>query len=168
MGPGFRFQGIDDVSARLDAAGYLADEAIATVVHLADRLAGHPRKCPVLDRRPGRGLGASFGWSLCLAAGPARDPGVGRIRGRRRELRARLQSRAPCPSALATQGLIQPSESLGSTAPRERRNGSGSPLQPVMSRAACPPRRAASPVPRRSARTCVERGRSPTFATPTA
>jgi MoxR-like ATPase len=38
MGPGFRFQGVDDVAARLDAAGYLADESIATVVHLADRL----------------------------------------------------------------------------------------------------------------------------------
>jgi MoxR-like ATPase len=38
MGPGFRFQGVDDVAVRLDAAGYLADESIATVVHLADRL----------------------------------------------------------------------------------------------------------------------------------
>ena len=33
-----RFTGIEDVSRRLEAAGYLTDEAIATVVHLADRL----------------------------------------------------------------------------------------------------------------------------------
>ena len=33
------FDGIDDVDARLEAAGYLADRQIATVVHLADRLA---------------------------------------------------------------------------------------------------------------------------------
>jgi MoxR-like ATPase len=33
-----RFSGIDDVSRRLEAAGYLTDDAIATVVHLADRL----------------------------------------------------------------------------------------------------------------------------------
>ncbi|MGH2808641.1 MAG: AAA family ATPase [Actinomycetota bacterium] len=33
-----RFTGIDDVSQRLEAAGYLTDDAIATVVHLADRL----------------------------------------------------------------------------------------------------------------------------------
>ncbi len=35
---GYRFHGIDDVSARLANAGYLADDEIATVVHLADRL----------------------------------------------------------------------------------------------------------------------------------
>src|SRR5918996_6526827 len=33
-----RFDGIDDVLARLEGVGYLADDAIATVVHLADRL----------------------------------------------------------------------------------------------------------------------------------
>lgn len=33
-----RFTGIDDVLARLGDAGYLADDGIATVVHLADRL----------------------------------------------------------------------------------------------------------------------------------
>ena len=33
-----RFEGVDDVSARLDAAGYLSDDDISTVVHLADRL----------------------------------------------------------------------------------------------------------------------------------
>jgi MoxR-like ATPase len=33
-----RFSGIDDVSTRLETAGYLTDDAIATVVHLADRL----------------------------------------------------------------------------------------------------------------------------------
>jgi MoxR-like ATPase len=33
-----RFDGIPDVASRLDQAGYLSDEAIATVVHLADRL----------------------------------------------------------------------------------------------------------------------------------
>ena len=33
-----RFRGIEDVSERLAGAGYLADEEIATVVHLADRL----------------------------------------------------------------------------------------------------------------------------------
>ena len=33
-----RFDGVDDVLARLGSAGYLADEEIATVVHLADRL----------------------------------------------------------------------------------------------------------------------------------
>jgi MoxR-like ATPase len=33
-----RFSGIDDVSRRLESAGYLTDDAIATVVHLADRL----------------------------------------------------------------------------------------------------------------------------------
>ncbi len=32
------FSGPDDVSARLGAVGYLADEEIATIVHLADRL----------------------------------------------------------------------------------------------------------------------------------
>jgi MoxR-like ATPase len=35
---GQRFSGIDDVAARLEAAGYLSDDSIATVVHLADRL----------------------------------------------------------------------------------------------------------------------------------
>ncbi len=34
-----RFDGVDDVRRRLAAGGYLADEAIASVVHLADRLA---------------------------------------------------------------------------------------------------------------------------------
>jgi len=33
-----RFLGIADVGSRLDEAGYLSDESIATVVHLADRL----------------------------------------------------------------------------------------------------------------------------------
>src|SRR5688572_3442023 len=33
------FDGIDDVLARLETSGYLADRSIATVVHLADRLA---------------------------------------------------------------------------------------------------------------------------------
>ena len=33
------FDGIDDISERLQAAGYLADRATATCVHLADRLA---------------------------------------------------------------------------------------------------------------------------------
>ena len=33
-----RFDGVSDVVARLEATGYLADEGIATVVHLADRL----------------------------------------------------------------------------------------------------------------------------------
>ena len=33
-----RFDGVDDVLARLGGVGYLADDAIATVVHLADRL----------------------------------------------------------------------------------------------------------------------------------
>jgi MoxR-like ATPase len=33
-----RFSGIDDVLARLESVGYLADMQIATVVHLADRL----------------------------------------------------------------------------------------------------------------------------------
>ncbi|HEX2196523.1 MAG TPA: MoxR family ATPase, partial [Actinomycetota bacterium] len=33
-----RFTGIPDAAARLEAAGYLADEAIATVVYLAGRL----------------------------------------------------------------------------------------------------------------------------------
>ena len=35
----YRFSGIDDVRTRLERAGYLADGSIATVVHLADRLA---------------------------------------------------------------------------------------------------------------------------------
>jgi len=35
---GARFSGIDDVQKRLATTGYLSDEAIATVVHLADRL----------------------------------------------------------------------------------------------------------------------------------
>ncbi len=34
----FGFAGVADVRERLDGAGYLADDAIATVVHLADRL----------------------------------------------------------------------------------------------------------------------------------
>ncbi|HEV3472926.1 MAG TPA: MoxR family ATPase [Actinomycetota bacterium] len=34
----YRFGGIEDVLARLEGAGYLADESTATVVHLADRL----------------------------------------------------------------------------------------------------------------------------------
>ncbi len=34
----YRFDGIDDVLARLGDAGYLADDSTATVVHLADRL----------------------------------------------------------------------------------------------------------------------------------
>ena len=34
----YRFDGIEDVLARLGEAGYLADESTATVVHLADRL----------------------------------------------------------------------------------------------------------------------------------
>jgi MoxR-like ATPase len=33
-----RFDGVDDVIAKLEAAGYLSDESIGTVVHLADRL----------------------------------------------------------------------------------------------------------------------------------
>ena len=33
-----RFSGIEDVNRRLEGAGYLADEAIGTCVHLADRL----------------------------------------------------------------------------------------------------------------------------------
>lgn len=33
-----RFSGIGDVRERLEGAGYLADESIATIVHLADRL----------------------------------------------------------------------------------------------------------------------------------
>lgn len=33
-----RFSGIEDAAARLEAAGYLTDESIATVVHLAGRL----------------------------------------------------------------------------------------------------------------------------------
>src|SRR5688572_16802976 len=33
-----RFSSIEDVAARLEAAGYLADDGIATVVHLAGRL----------------------------------------------------------------------------------------------------------------------------------
>ena len=33
------FDGIDDISERLQTAGYLADRATATCVHLADRLA---------------------------------------------------------------------------------------------------------------------------------
>jgi len=37
-GPGRRFAGIDEVTQRLESAGYLSDDAIATVVHLADRL----------------------------------------------------------------------------------------------------------------------------------
>jgi len=34
-----RFTGVDEVIGRLETAGYLADDSIATVVHLADRLA---------------------------------------------------------------------------------------------------------------------------------
>lgn len=34
----YRFHGVDDISVRLANAGYLADDEIATVVHLADRL----------------------------------------------------------------------------------------------------------------------------------
>ena len=34
----YRFAGIEDVGDRLAEAGYLADDAIATIVHLADRL----------------------------------------------------------------------------------------------------------------------------------
>ena len=33
-----RFTGIPDVRERLEGAGYLADDSIATIVHLADRL----------------------------------------------------------------------------------------------------------------------------------
>ena len=33
-----RFAGLDDISPRLEAAGYLTDDTIATCVHLADRL----------------------------------------------------------------------------------------------------------------------------------
>ena len=38
MNQDFRFGGVDDVRERLESAGYLADDAISTVVHLADRL----------------------------------------------------------------------------------------------------------------------------------
>ena len=34
-----RFSGVDDVRTKLEGAGYLADDSIATIVHLADRLA---------------------------------------------------------------------------------------------------------------------------------
>jgi MoxR-like ATPase len=36
--PVVRFAGVDDVVAKLEGVGYLSDQAIATVVHLADRL----------------------------------------------------------------------------------------------------------------------------------
>jgi len=76
MGPGFRrFQGIDDVSVRLDAAGYLADEAIATVVHLADRL--DKRLMVEGSAGVGRTEGSGDG-----SRGPLGAPAVLRGRGR--------------------------------------------------------------------------------------
>jgi MoxR-like ATPase len=58
------FSGVDDVSARLEAAGYLSDDAISTVVYLSERL----RK-PVLVEGPA-GVGKT---ELAKAVALARD-----------------------------------------------------------------------------------------------